>query len=105
MQIGEQDLAFAELHPFGGLRLLHLHDHLRPGEDLGRARGDLGADRDVVGIRRAHAGAGAGFDQDLMADARIFARRLRGQADAIFVNLDFLQDTDAHLPFSPIRQT
>jgi hypothetical protein len=42
MQIGKQDLAFAQPHPFGSLRLLHLHDHVRLDEDLVGGLGDRG---------------------------------------------------------------
>ena len=38
MQVGEQDLPFAQHRAFGGLRLLHLDDHLGPREDLRRHR-------------------------------------------------------------------
>jgi hypothetical protein len=50
MQIGEQDLAVAQLSAFGGQRLLHLHDHLGLREDLVGSVDDARADRLVVGV-------------------------------------------------------
>ena len=50
---------------------------------------------DLVG--RADAAAGAGLDQHLVAGRDIFADRARRQPDAIFLDLDFLGHTDAHL--------
>ncbi len=104
MQIGEEDLILAQLHPFGRLRFLHLHDQLRLGEDFPRARRDLGADREIIGVACADAFAGAGFDCDLMAGGDEFACRIGREADAIFMNFDLLDDADPHGITSMIRK-
>ena len=54
MQIGEDDLAAAQLLPFGGQRLFHLHDQFGALKYLLRACNDLGAGGDVflVGKRQ-----------------------------------------------------
>jgi hypothetical protein len=96
MQVGVEDLAFAQLHPFGRLRFLDLHDHVGILEDFASRGSDLRAGGDIVGIRGTDAGAGIGLDQHGMAVRDIFADRSRRQADAIFVVLDFLRATDAH---------
>ncbi len=53
MQVGEQDLPALEQLALFGERLLDLHDHLGPGEDIGRRGGDLGAGAHVFLIGRA----------------------------------------------------
>ncbi|MNS72711.1 hypothetical protein D3C72_1061310 [compost metagenome] len=96
MQIGEEDMVFAQPRPFDGLRLLDLHDHVAVVED-GFGVGDDGRARlDVVGVGEARAQSGAGLDTDLMAMGDVFARSGRGQAYAMFVGLDFAGYADAH---------
>ena len=97
VQIGVEDLAVAQLHPFAGLRLLDLDDHVRLGEHLLGGPGDLGAGGAIGIVVGADAGARAGLDQHLVAVRDIFAHRAGRQADAVFVVLDFLRATDAHL--------
>ena len=97
MEIGVEDLAVAQLHPFVGLRLLDFDDHVRLGEHVLGGLGDFGACGAVGVVVGADAGAGAGLDQHLMAVGDIFAYRARRQADAVFVVLDFPGAADAHL--------
>ena len=96
VEIGVEDLVVAQLHPFVGLRLLDLDDHVRLGEHLFGGLGDRGAGRAVGVVVGADAGAGAGLDQHLMAVRDIFADRTRRQPDAVLVVLDFLRAADAH---------
>ena len=96
MEIGVEDLAFAQLHPFGGLRLLDLDDHVGLGEHFFGGLGDAGAGGAVGVVVGADAGACAGLDQHFMAVRDIFAHRARRQPDAVLVVLDFLRAADAH---------
>ena len=96
MQVGEQDLLVAQHGDFAGLRLLHLHDHVRGGEDRRGGVHDQRAGIAVGIVGQAGAGAGAGLDGDDMAVAGQFPRAGGGQADAVFVRLDLLGNTDMH---------
>ena len=102
MQIGEENLALAQLDPFAGLRLLDLHDHVGAGKDLGSAVGDDGARLAIGLVGGADACTRVGLDDDTVAGGDILTNGARGEADAIFVNFDFLWHSDAHrstLPF------
>ena len=77
VEIGVEDLAVAQLHPFGGLRLLDLDDHVRLGEHVLGRPGDRGAGGAIGVVVGADAGAGAGLDQHLVAVRDIFADRRR----------------------------
>ncbi|EIL95731.1 hypothetical protein UU5_09749 [Rhodanobacter sp. 115] len=96
VQVGEQDLALAELLALGCQRLLHLHDHVGFGEHLVRALGDAGTRRHVVGVVDARTQAGTGFHQHLVAVMHQFLHRGGDEAHAVFVVLDFFGHTDAH---------
>src|SRR5260370_5538420 len=107
MQIGEEDLAFAQLGPFGRLRFLDLHDHVAGCENLGGGAGDDGSGLAIDLIARADTCTRVGLDDHAMTVSHIFANRAGCQADAIFVDFDLLWHTDAHrctLPHS-IRQS
>jgi hypothetical protein len=67
MQIGEDDLAPAQLPPFGSKRLLYLHDQVGALKYLIRAGGDLGAGGNVFFVGDAGACARRGFDRDPMS--------------------------------------
>jgi hypothetical protein len=75
MQVGVEDLAVAQLHPFARLRLLDLDDHVRLGEHLCGRLGDRGAGGAVGIVVGADAGAGARLDQHFVAVRDIFAHR------------------------------
>ena len=96
MQVGEQDLPALEQLALFGERLLDLHDHLGPGEDIGRRGGDLGAGAHVFLIGRAGAKARRFLDDDLMAVMDEFGDGGRGHADPEFVVLDLLGNADEH---------
>jgi hypothetical protein len=78
------------------LRLLDLDDHVGGLEHRRRVGEDLrpGLDEGLVGA--IDAVAGSGFDQDLVPGSRQLGHRGRGQADPIFMHLDFLRHSDAH---------
>ena len=97
MQVGVEDLVVAQLHPFAGLRLLDLDDHVGAGEDVFGGLDDLRAGGAVGVVVGADAGAGARLDEHLMAMRDVFADGARRQADAVFVVLDFLRAADAHV--------
>ena len=70
VEIREDDLALADFLDLFLLRLLHLHDHVCPGEDFVGAFDQFGAGVLIFAIRQAGTGAGARFDEHLMAAAR-----------------------------------
>src|SRR3569833_1868250 len=101
MEIGEQDLALAELGALVPLRLLDLDDHVRRLEHLGRGLGDIGAGLTIDVVRSADAVTGAALPQDLVAALDIFPDRRRGQANAVLMSFDFAWNADEHgLPSS-----
>ena len=101
VQIGIEDLAFAQHRALDRLRLLDLHDHFAGRENFFGAVDDLGARLDIEAVVRADAFARAGLDQHAVTVRHQFAGALGRQADAIFVILDFLGGADDH-PVSPI---
>ncbi len=101
MEIGVEDLAFAQHGALDRLRFLDLHDHVGLGEDLGGSRDDHGAGGGIVGVRGADAGARIGLHPDLVALAHGFAHRHGRHADAVFVILDFLRYADEHVSVLP----
>src|SRR3546814_10815462 len=72
-----------------GLGFLDLHHHLAGGENLFGGLDDLGARLDIEAVVRADPFARAGLDEHAVAVDDEFARAFGGQADAIFVILDF----------------
>ncbi len=96
MQIGEQDLAFTQLHPFGRLRFLDLHHHLGAGKDFGGACHHLGPGLAVDIIVLVDPEARPGFDDHAMPGSDIFAHGFGGKADAELARLDFLGNADQH---------
>jgi len=96
MEIGEQHLLLPQHLAFGGLRLLHLDDHLGLGEDLGGVLGDRRAGRFVDRVGDADAGSGAGLNENLVPMGDGLADAGRDHADAVFVDLDFLGHADLH---------
>ncbi len=90
MQVGEQNLAFAQHLALARLRLLDLDDHFGALEDLFRRADDLRAILHVDLVADADAIAGVGLDQHLVAVLDRLAHARRRHADAVFVVLDFL---------------
>ena len=96
VEVGKEDLTFAQLHPFAGLRFLDLYDHFRFGKNFLGAFGDFGACLFISLVASHDSCASTRLDQHLMTARNIFADSRRGQPDAIFMNLDFGGDADAH---------
>ena len=96
MQIGEDDLAAAQLLAFGGQRLLHLHDQFGALKYPVRSCDDLGAGGDVLLVGKAGARACHGLDRDPMSPRGQFPDRRGSEADAVFVGFDFLGNADQH---------
>ena len=78
------------------LRLLDLDDQFGGREHLGGARRDPGPGRLVGGVLEADAGPRTGLDDDLVPVMHDFPNTAGGQADAVFVGLHLLRDTDQH---------
>ena len=66
VQVGEQDLAFAQHLPLHLLRLLDLDDHLGRHEHLGGTGNDACTGGHVGRVIGTEAGAGAGLHQHLV---------------------------------------
>ena len=76
MQIGEQQLPFGKLRPFGWLGFFHLHDHVRTGEHFLRCINDFSArcDIDIIGL--GNADPCPAFHDDIVTVLHIFAHGL-----------------------------
>ena len=96
MEIGEQDLVSRQLHPLVRLGLLHLHDHLRLGEDVGGAGRDFRTGGAIGVVTGTNAGASACLDQYAVITTGQLRNRIRHEADTRFTNFDFLWNTDKH---------
>ena len=103
VEVGEQDVARLEHRDFLRLRLLDLHDHVGAWRTPSAAVGqDRRAGLFIGAVGEIDADAGLGLDEHLMAGGDQLGDRGRGQADPIFVVLDFLRHTDAHGSFAPL---
>ena len=89
-------MARLEQRDLGRLRLLDLDDHVAAGEHRRRVRDDRRADILVILVLEIDAETGTGLDDHRVPGGGQFGHRGRGQADPIFVVLDFLGNTDAH---------
>ena len=98
MQVGEQNLPFAQQTVLGFQRLLDLHDHLSLTENFLSRVDNLRTDCDVALVRETTARARAFLHQNGVAAARESGRGGRKQADAMFLLFDFLRDADDHPP-------
>ncbi len=79
-----------------GLRLLDLDDHVRPAVDLLGGGDDFGAVADVSVVVQAGAGPGSRLDQHAVSGAGQLLGPDGQQADAIFIVLDFLGNSNKH---------
>ncbi len=96
VEIGEQDLPFAQHRAFDRLRFLDLHHHLASGEDLGRGRHQRRAGGGIGGIVGPDADTGTFLDDKFMAEGYEFPDTFRGQSDPVFMGLDFANGLNAH---------
>ncbi len=101
VQIGEKKLTLAELFAFGFLRLLDLHDQVRPTPNCIGVNGNGGACGDIHLVGGTNAGAGAGLDRHLVAVGDKFAHTCGRQPDPSLSDLDFLRHANMHRPSSP----
>ena len=101
MEIAEEDLVFPHERPFGGDRVLDLHDHVRPRPDLFGAPRDLRPGLFVEVVGEAAVLAGAGLDQHPLSrpGQRLGAGRRKG--DPVFVLFDLRWNAYKHvsIPF------
>ena len=96
VKVGEQDLAPAQHRAFLRLGFLHLHHHIRTGEDGCGVRRDLRPGGFVLPILQPDGGAGSRLHKHPVPVMSQFADRGRGQPDAVFVVFDFRWHTDEH---------
>ena len=96
MQVAEQDLPIAQQGQLCRLRLLYLEDQVG---FINRCRigTDAGAGGFVGGIRKADGLTGAALNQDLVAGAGELRHTRRRGGHPVFLLLDLLRDTDAHV--------
>ena len=97
VQIGEQHLSRPQPLALGGLRLLDLHDHLGPGEQLLGRGHDLRPRRRVIRVGKARTQTRAALDHHLMTMRQRLACRVRCHSDPEFLRLDFPWTSDLHL--------
>ena len=100
VEVGEEQLPFAQAGAFDGLGFLDLDDHVRGGKHLIRGADDLGPCGGVVGIGKARAGACVGFDDHAVAMRHGLMHRAGSHPDAELLRFDFFRATDFHV-FSP----
>ena len=94
VQVGEKNLSSPQPPTLVRLRLFDLDEEICQGKYLVRRLGDRRARATVFVVWTTNAGAGVGLDQDAMPSGDQFAGAGGRQADAIFVILDFLGNTD-----------
>ena len=100
VQVGEQQLAFAEHLALDRLGFFDLHDHVRGGKDLFGTVQDFGTCGRVVGIRETCTDAGTGLNDDTMAVGHGLLRGIGCHTDAKFLRFDFFRASDFHGAFS-----
>ena len=97
MQIGEQQLTFAQHLALTCLGFFDLDDHVGGGEDLGGGVDDTRASGDIGVIVKACADPGIGFYQNLMTTGHGLLRGIGGHADAELLRLDLFGAADFHV--------
>ena len=97
VQVRIEHLAAAQHRAFLRLRFLDLDDHVAACKHgLGRGR-DLRADALIIRIGEADPVGRARLHEDLVARFDQFAHCRRHEADAVFMDLDFLRYADTHV--------
>ena len=96
VQVREERVLGPQPRDLLGQRLLDLDDHLGLGETASASGDDPRALRLVVGVADGAALAGAGLDEDLVADVGQVAHARGGHGDAVLVLLDLRRDSDSH---------
>ena len=96
MQVGKQDLVFAQHRTLIELRFLDLDDQVGGGEYLLRRCQHTGTGFFILAVCHADAHSCPGFDEDLVAIVRQFPYAGWRQANAKFQGFDFLWNTYLH---------
>ena len=102
MKIRKQELPALQELALGGLRLLDLDDHLRPGEHLGTHSDDRRARLPIRIVVHADALPRARFHDHLVPVRGELAHAFRREAHAMLQDLDFPRNADTHV-FRPLE--
>ena len=100
MKVSEQDLPRLQHRAFDCLRLLDFDDHLDAGKHLAGRGDDLRARLAIGIVVHADALSCIVLDDNVVAVRNRLPHAARHKADAIFQDLDFLRNSDAHLDCS-----
>jgi hypothetical protein len=96
VQVGEEDLIFAEEGVFAVDGFLYLDDYAAFVEQCGFVRVDYRPGGGVIVVSYAAAQARAGFHDNLVAGLNDFEYAVGHHGDAVFVVLDFFGDAYCH---------
>ena len=99
VKVREEEVVLPKELPLLGLRLLHLHDHRRLGEQLVRGVDDLGAGGHVGVVVGADPDAGAALDQHVVTVTHELVHAVGREPDAAFGDLDLGGGPDSHAAF------
>ena len=97
VQVGEENLVFAEEGIFLWEWLFDFHQHVGAGENLGMAGDDFDAGLAVVVIAETDSSSCLGLHDDLVAVLDQLIGRRRKECDAMLLGFDFLGDSDDHV--------
>ena len=96
VQVGEEDLVFAEERIFLREWLFDFHHHVGASENLGVAGDNFRTGLTVVVIAETNSSAGLGFYDDLVAMFDELICSGRKECHAILLGFDFFGDSDDH---------
>ena len=96
MQIGKENLAFAQKRELRVERLFYFHNHVGSRENLFRLIDNLCASFRVFFVRITAAGSGIRLHEYRMTMPDQLIRSRRQQGDALLLFLNFFRDTDDH---------
>ena len=97
VEVGEENVFRSESGNFLRLGFLHFDDELGLSEDSFGTWKNFGSCSFVEGIGIACSVAGAGLHDDLVSTSNQFGGGRGDDTDAMFLNLDFLGDSDDHI--------
>jgi len=103
VEVGEHDLPGAQQAQLARLRLLHLDDHVGPGEDLLGLGDHFGPVPQIVVVGQPGADPRHRLDQDLVPRPSQLLDPHRQQRNAVLVAFDLFGDSDDH-GLAPTRQ-
>ena len=96
MQIGKENLVFAEERIFLREWLFDFHHHVGAGENLGVAGDNFRAGLKIVVVEEANSGSRLGLHDDLVAVLNELIGGRREERHAMLLGFDFLRDSDDH---------